>query len=597
MLSTKADISDMFCGVGGSTLGAKLAGATGRLGMNHWQIAVDSHNANHPEMDHFCGDVFTADPRYFPSTMFLLASPECTTHSIAGGKKRKEKIPGLFHHPDPRTVRSRATMWDVVRFAEVHRYQFVIVENVIDIKYWEPFDTWLMAMNSLGYESQTVYLNSMFFPPTPQSRDRIYIVFWRRGNPKPQLDFRPPAWCPRCEKNVEAIQSWKNQKRKWGRYGNEKHGQYVYRCQSCASVVHPYYFAAANAIDWSLPIIKIGERHLHKLPPLKPRTLERIEIGLKRYAGRYLMVPLDYTHGHNNRARPLTDPFRTQTAASTMGLAGVPMAIQTSYDGQRPPRAVTEPLFTQTARQDLALAVPPAFLTSVNYFADNTRPVDEPMPTQTTGSKMGLVTIPAVMTMRGDGDVGRHPIRPVEAPLSTVIASATQQYLIQAPFLTSYYGRKDASSAIDRPLPTVTAEPRHALVAAPFLAVLYGTSDVQEIDQPVGTITAGGINYALVQQPFLMSYYGNKPGYASPHDPISTVRTVQAHALIAPDRIPDVEECGFRMFTPAEILAAMAFPPGYVVFGNKRDQVRQAGNAVTPPVMTWLVQACLDTLN
>jgi site-specific DNA-cytosine methylase len=41
----------------------------------------------------------------------------------------------------------------------------------------------------------------------------------------------------------------------------------------------------------------------------------------------------------------------------------------------------------------------------------------------------------------------------------------------------------------------------------------------------------------------------------------------------------------FRMLTSEEIKTAMAFPPDYVITGNKREQVRQLGNAVTPPVM------------
>jgi DNA modification methylase len=41
---------------------------------------------------------------------------------------------------------------------------------------------------------------------------------------------------------------------------------------------------------------------------------------------------------------------------------------------------------------------------------------------------------------------------------------------------------------------------------------------------------------------------------------------------------------------------AMAFPDTYVVLGNKRQQVRQFGNAVTPPVMEMLMKRCMETL-
>ena len=42
--------------------------------------------------------------------------------------------------------------------------------------------------------------------------------------------------------------------------------------------------------------------------------------------------------------------------------------------------------------------------------------------------------------------------------------------------------------------------------------------------------------------------------------------------------------CRFRMLEPHEIAAGMAFPSTYLWQGTKRERVRLAGNAVTPPV-------------
>lgn len=45
----------------------------------------------------------------------------------------------------------------------------------------------------------------------------------------------------------------------------------------------------------------------------------------------------------------------------------------------------------------------------------------------------------------------------------------------------------------------------------------------------------------------------------------------------------DVDGCTFRMLDPdTEIKRAMAFPPGYLLFGNRGDRTAQLGNAVTP---------------
>src|SRR5690606_31833402 len=104
--------------------------------------------------------------------------------------------------------RSRATMWDVPRFAEYHDYNIIIVENVVDARLWVPFQNWLGPMHSFGYKHKIVYLNSMFCHPTPQSRDRMYVIFWKKGNRPPNLDFAPPAYCPTCQKDVDSVQSW-----------------------------------------------------------------------------------------------------------------------------------------------------------------------------------------------------------------------------------------------------------------------------------------------------------------------------------------------------------------------------------------------------
>ena len=157
-------LTDLFCGAGGSSTGAiAVPGVSVRIASNHWDLAVETHNTNHPDADHLCANLSQIDPRRFPRTDILWASPECTNHSVAKGRKRADAQPDLFGEvlPDAAAERSRATMWDVPRFAEVHQYQAVIVENVVDAWHWLPFRAWLMAMDSLGYDHHIVFLNSM----------------------------------------------------------------------------------------------------------------------------------------------------------------------------------------------------------------------------------------------------------------------------------------------------------------------------------------------------------------------------------------------------------------------------------------------------
>ena len=64
-----------------------------------------------------------------------------------------------------------------------------------------------------------MYLNSMVAWPTPQSRDRLYTVIWRRGARAPVLRFDALSWCPTCEQVIAGVQSWKDPRRPWWRYG------------------------------------------------------------------------------------------------------------------------------------------------------------------------------------------------------------------------------------------------------------------------------------------------------------------------------------------------------------------------------------------
>jgi DNA (cytosine-5)-methyltransferase 1 len=114
------------------------------------------------------------DPRRYPWTNVLWASPECTNHSQAKGRKRNvDAMPDLFGDtlPDEAAERSRATMWDVVRFAEHHRYDAIVGENVVYAALWVLWQAWRAGLDALGYCAHVVYLNRCT-PRRPGSRRR-----------------------------------------------------------------------------------------------------------------------------------------------------------------------------------------------------------------------------------------------------------------------------------------------------------------------------------------------------------------------------------------------------------------------------------------
>ncbi|MFF0062114.1 DNA cytosine methyltransferase [Streptomyces sp. NPDC005279] len=204
---------DFFAGVGGSSLGsATVPGVLPVLAANHWDRAIASHSANFPDVDHFQGDLHDADVARFPAADLFWASPECPQWSNARGKRRDfDKQPDLFGEtlPDPAADRSRALMWDVPRYLDSCQLRgrpvlAGVVENVIDVRAWDLWNTWRAEIRALGYDTRLIALNSMHARPVrtvaaPQSRDRLYLAYWHRTlgrAPDWNKWLRPQAWCP-----------------------------------------------------------------------------------------------------------------------------------------------------------------------------------------------------------------------------------------------------------------------------------------------------------------------------------------------------------------------------------------------------------------
>lgn len=456
MKQSYVTVTDQFCGAGGSSIGATAAGAELRLALNHWQLAIETHNTNFPNALHDCTDISACDPRRYPSTDILITSPECTNHSLAKGTRKPAQYDLFGNGPDPAEERSRATMWDVPRFAEYHKYNAIIVENVVDARHWVNWTAWLLAMRQLGYDFKVVYFNSMHAWPTPQSRDRMYVVFWRKGNKKPELDIRPVAHCHKCGKDIQAQQCWKNVGRRWGRFGD----QYVYRCPECSSEVRPYYYAAASAIDWSLDCPRIGDRER----PLKEKTLNRIRIGLKKFAGQGFLADIIHTPRDDGGSMlyPLTNPQRTILAQSTHALIMPPFTMQLSHGGDDVESrvasrsvAVTDAMATQTTRQDVGVVVPP-FMAKL-YGTSEVESLDGPMGTQTANVHHALI-VPYYSNGQATDTSEALP----------TITTVDRHALAVPPFILGYYTRvsgvQAAVSGIDEALPTQSAQPRHYLV-------------------------------------------------------------------------------------------------------------------------------------
>ncbi|MGH9066624.1 MAG: DNA cytosine methyltransferase [Acidimicrobiales bacterium] len=425
------EVCDLFAGAGGSATGAAgVPGVEVTMAANHWPTAVDVHQAAFPDARHDCADLSGVDFRRYPAADILLASPECTSHTASKGVSRRRQSVGLFDDPDPGAERSRATMWDVHRYVEVHRPAAVVVENVVEAHAWLYWPSWWQAFADAGYDAQVVSLNSMH-AGVPQSRDRIYVVAMRRGV-KADLSLRPEAWCPGCEQVVAARQAWKNGRRV-GRYRR----QYLYRCPTCAGVVEPATSPASSIIDWGLPSLRIGDRRR----PLAEATLRRIRLGLERY-GVAVVAGAGNTWERPGsgyaRAWPVSDPLPTQTTTNGHGLALPGLIAELRGGGSR----------------------------------DKLRPVSDPLATVEAGANHHALVCPPLVVQPAHGGDDATRVRGVERPLPTVCASDDRPLTVEPPAITVgdhhdllvAYNSTGRAQPVSRPAPTLTTKDRLALV-------------------------------------------------------------------------------------------------------------------------------------
>lgn len=132
-MSRPFQVADLFCGAGGLTTGAKRALARMQRPatitcVNHWPVAIATHQRMHPEARHFCQDLATARPRVCVPEGYLdllMAAPSCTYHSHARG--------GL-----PMTDQMRMDPWHIVPWFTELEVTCFLFENVPEFVKWGP---------------------------------------------------------------------------------------------------------------------------------------------------------------------------------------------------------------------------------------------------------------------------------------------------------------------------------------------------------------------------------------------------------------------------------------------------------------------------
>ncbi len=531
--------ADLFAGAGGESTGfiqacQELGVKLELVAVNHWEVAIGTHEANYPNVRHMQADVEAVNPLdAVPGghLHLLTASPECIWWSnAAGGRPMKEQ--------------QRTQPWSILRWLEMLTVDAFIIENVPELRGWGPLNergrpikekkgtiyrAYLRALRAHGYTVEERILNAADYG-APTSRRRLFIIGIK--------GTRRPSWPSPTH----------------SRYGSATlAGQHLQK-----------WVGACKIIDWSIP----SKSAFNRKKPLSQKTWMRILEGLKRFGGAELK-PFIIKMEHQGGVQDVDDPLPTITTAKggAFGLAQ-PEAftvVMENVNREGPKtRSVGDPLWTVTTKGSIALAE--ASVIVPNFGERKGQPprahsVDKPLPT---------------VTSHGAGNLVKAMILPVEG----------------------YYSREGQNKArsIDDPLGTITQRGGGNLVEASFLTEYYGNGGAESVEDPLHTVTTKD-RFGLCQSS-IIQFNGTKEfqlknSAKSINDPLPTIATQTHFGLVQPEINGQRLEIKFRMLNKWELALAMGFPAGYKFVGNQTEVVKQIGNAVAVPVSKAL---CLSLL-
>lgn len=540
-------VMDWFCGAGGSSQGVHaIPGVRVERAANHWKRAIESHAANFPTTDHYQGDIRKAPVWDWPVTDIFWASPECTNWSVAKGKRRDfvSAMQGsLLDLLDAAEAEEEATAEEESRalMEEVPLYLRGVAERgglvkagvVENVVDVRAWDQW---DRWLGEIRKLGY------------HTRIIALNSMHAHPRsvhqaPQS--RDRLYVAYWHESLGRTPDWDKwlRPRAW--------------CPVCEEWVQ-----AVQA--WKRPGIDMGryrQQYVYRCPSTRCRNSVVEPQVLPAAAAIDWAIPGQRI---GDRAKPLAEKTLARIKAGLAKFARpVPMMVPAGGTWREAAVSVGEPMPARTTRENDALMVPPLVVPVEGRDGKEAASVNGPLRTMTTRNETGLAWLPFIAELRGGGSVARS----VAESLATVTASGNHHGLVTPP-MPAMVMRNNGSKG-------------------------DGGEHCTPPTEPFRTMTTAGHQSLITWEHMLVPYYGNGAA-RSVAEPIGALTTRDRYALVKGDVA--VEDVLFRMLEPHEIGRAMSFADEYVVLGNKRERVRQYGNAVTPNAAEVIVCALVEAV-
>jgi DNA (cytosine-5)-methyltransferase 1 len=170
---------DLFCGIGGNSLAARQAGIEVVAGFDKWELATKVYKENFPDAIVFnqCLEKISISPvkKKIGEIDLILASPECTSHSIARGNRAPNQD-------------SMSLAFQVTRFSKHLQPRWILIENVTQMAEWDQYGEFKKGLLQQGYHISEQELIASDFG-VPQSRKRLFLLCDKEATPP---DIVPP---------------------------------------------------------------------------------------------------------------------------------------------------------------------------------------------------------------------------------------------------------------------------------------------------------------------------------------------------------------------------------------------------------------------
>ncbi|MBP2232482.1 site-specific DNA-cytosine methylase [Azospirillum agricola] len=499
----------LFAGLGGACQGLEDAGFPVHVAVNHDGIAIAAHKALNPHTRHLHADIYEVCPLRATKNRhvnILWLSPDCRDHSVAKGGA-------------PRSKRVRSMPWQGCRWVGKLRKRglgpaVVYLENVREIRGWarliakrdKATGRVLKLDGTVAAKGERVPVQEQQLVRDPKAIDRktgigrTYRAWVRHmeglGVRYEDRDIRcADVGIPTSRIRLWGVGVFDDKPIVWPQLTHAPRNSELVRSGSRLP-----YRAAAEIIDWSLPLPSIFSRK----KDLAAATQKRIAVGLKRFvleAEKPFLVHL--THGC--RDHDVDEPIPTITSAhrgefAVVGPAVVP-TTHTSSDTRIHDGATPLPTLTAGVKGG-ELAVMGASIIGAGGRAAQVPPMDVADPLNTSTTKEDRCVVAATLVGVAHGDDARSGSRTYDIKDALRTATGSNDQAVIAAHLTRYHGERRPGEARGTDpsdsLATLTTENRFGMVGAvlaPHVTKFRNNSIGHELTEPLHTVTCSHSAY------------------------------------------------------------------------------------------------------